>query len=256
MGRKISPDDPLPDEDIKPKKASSSSSSKKDDDGPKEVDLFEKYEKEIVKKRHNCTDIICLILFIIFCLAQLILSILIYIQPGDPRNLLYPHDSNGNLCSGSTPNLFYFNIIECASATALVSGCTTPTICVSSCPSTTYYYQIQSHRNYMLTNLCIYSSVYSFYSGNIPASVSLSDYQTLMSNRFGFNFINLNRKQMCAPKNIIVCSDKVINGVQKAEKCVLNSIVIFRFRSFFLLFLTEKIFSKKSSSKFSTRIIY
>lgn len=181
MGKKISPNDPPP-EEVSSKKSKRQAS--KEDEDPKEVDLYERYEKEIVKKRHNCSDIICLILFIIFCLAQLVLSILIYIQPGDPRNLLYPHDSNGNLCSGSTSNLFYFNIIECASASSLVTGCTTPTRCVSSCPTSTYFYQIQSHRNYMLTNLCIYSSVYSFYSGNIPASVTLADYQTLMTNRF------------------------------------------------------------------------
>ena len=164
---------------VEAKKKEPKKKAAKEEMTPQEVDMYERYEKEIVKKRHNCTDIICLILFIIFCLAQLVLSILIYIQPGDPRNLLYPHDSDGNLCSGSTSNLFYFNIVECISASALVTGCTSATTCVSSCPTSIYYYQIQSHRNYMVANLCSYPKVSAYYSGNVPANVLQADYVQL-----------------------------------------------------------------------------
>ena len=158
----------------------------KNDLTPASVDLLDMYEKDIVKKRHNCTDIICLILFLVFCLAQLVLSILIYIQPGDPRSLLLPHDSNGNLCSDSKANLFYFNLMECISPTTLVTGCTSPSVCVNSCPTTVYYYVIQSHRDYMLQNLCVTSSLSSYFNGNVPSTVTLADYTQLMTNRFTF----------------------------------------------------------------------
>lgn len=150
---------------------------------PVKVDMQAQYETEIVKKRHNCTDIICLILFAAFCLTQLCLSILIYIQPGDPRNLLYPHDSNGKLCSGDTKNLFYFNIIECISASSLITGCTSATRCVSSCPTSIKYYTIQSDRNFMLANLCNQESLNSYYNNIVPSTISLGDYSTLMSRR-------------------------------------------------------------------------
>ena len=78
MVKSISPKDV----EIQAKKKEETKASKKDEEEVKDVDLLKKYNEEIVKKRHNCSDIICLILFIIFCLAQLVLSILIYIQPG------------------------------------------------------------------------------------------------------------------------------------------------------------------------------
>ena len=42
--------------------------------------LKDVYERELVTKRHNCTDVICLIIFIVCCVAQLALSILIYVK--------------------------------------------------------------------------------------------------------------------------------------------------------------------------------
>jgi hypothetical protein len=145
-----------------------------------EANIHDHFVNDIQKKRHNCTDIICLILFIIFVLIQVILSLIIYIQGGDPRNLVLPHDSNGNLCTDPTPNLFYFNLAECVGVNALVAGCSSPTKCVASCPNDNLYYLIDSHRSVLYSKYCIQSSLSSYYSGNPPASTpSVSDYLTL-----------------------------------------------------------------------------
>jgi len=42
--------------------------------------MEEIYQKELVSKRHNCTDIICIIIFIVLCLIQIGISILIFVK--------------------------------------------------------------------------------------------------------------------------------------------------------------------------------
>ena len=184
-----------------------------EEDSPQVVDMYEKYEKEIVKKRHNCTDIICLLLFLIFIIAQVILSILIYVNPGDPKNLLLPHDSDGNLCSGSTPYLFYFNLVECISVTTIVTGCTTPTICVSDCPSDNYYYLIPNHRANLFPKYCVYSKLNAYYSGNIPSSVNEATYTSLVNARI-CPIYTLSSKQIygrCLPSFLSTVTSTVSN---------------------------------------------
>ncbi|CAD5113685.1 DgyrCDS2846 [Dimorphilus gyrociliatus] len=95
-------------------------------------------------KDRGCTDIICCLLFIIFVLGMVAVSIL-----GNPKLLLYPTDSDGNLCGyksatrdlSDKPYLFYFDMLACAkvgagiSLSSLVSlGCPTTQICVEHCP--------------------------------------------------------------------------------------------------------------------------
>ena len=139
------------------------------------------YDEEIKKKRHNCTDIICLILFLIFILVQVALSILIYTTGGDPKNLLLPHDSKGNLCEVSTPNLFYFNLVDCLNINVLFNGCTTPTVCVADCPSDNLYYMITSHRSRLLQKYCKQNDLSFYFNNQIPSSVDQSTYYNLIS---------------------------------------------------------------------------
>jgi hypothetical protein len=149
-----------------------------------EANIQDHYINEIQKKRHNCTDVICLILFLIFVLAQIALSLIIYTQGGDPRNLVYPHDSNGNLCTDSTPNLFYFNLAECVGVTTLVTGCSSPTKCVATCPDSNQYYLIDSQRAAMFSKYCIQSSLNSYYNGSPPTSTpSATEYLKLATNQ-------------------------------------------------------------------------
>lgn len=144
------------------------------------LDKDDYYKKEIVEKRHNCTDVICLFIFLIFIIVQVILSILIYIHGGDPSNILKPHDSEGNICTGDTPNLFYFNLAKCVNVDALVTGCSSPTICVKKCPSDNYYFEIDSHRTY-LQDYCIQKKLSQYFQpAQVPATIDKSTYSKLV----------------------------------------------------------------------------
>jgi hypothetical protein len=153
------------------------------DDSNKPVDMYAFYEKEIVKKRHNCTDVICLILFAVFLVIQVVLSVLIYVNGGDPKNIIMPRDSDGNLCTDSKPNLFYFNLAECINVNAFFTGCTSPTICVADCPADNHYYVIPSHRNTILSKFCRTSLLTSYFNGNVPSSTDLNTYTDLVTKK-------------------------------------------------------------------------
>ena len=132
--------------------------------------MSEIYERDLVKKRHNCTDIICLCLFLLFCAVQVALSLLIYIKGGDPAQFIYPHDSSGNTCSGATPYLFYFNLYACVSVSALVTSCSSPTVCVATCPSENLFYLVPSQLNTLL-GYCDQTALKKFYNNNVPSTV-------------------------------------------------------------------------------------
>jgi len=97
-------------------------------------------------KDRSCTDVICCILFAVFILAFLIIGLYAFAM-GDPRYLIYPVDSEGNVCGsgqlGDKPYLFYFDFVKCFVGKAGTSfdiqnllsfGCPTPQICVHECP--------------------------------------------------------------------------------------------------------------------------
>eukprot|EP00096_Caligus_rogercresseyi_P004667 TRINITY_DN1904_c0_g1_i1.p1 TRINITY_DN1904_c0_g1~~TRINITY_DN1904_c0_g1_i1.p1 ORF type:complete len:728 (-),score=193.72 TRINITY_DN1904_c0_g1_i1:194-2377(-) len=99
-----------------------------------------KYEatfKGPIKKR-SCTDVICLLLFIVFILAWIGIGFLAF-TTGNPIKLIYPSDSNGEICDRQNnegrPRLLFFNIMECLRPSALTSGCPTPQVCVQECPT-------------------------------------------------------------------------------------------------------------------------
>eukprot|EP00117_Sycon_ciliatum_P016898 scpid45268/ scgid16126/ Choline transporter-like protein 2; Solute carrier family 44 member 2 len=116
------------------KKSSSASSGKKSriSEGP-------------VKER-SCTDVICLLLFILTWIAMLAVAIVGFAK-GDPTRLLAPVDSAGNRC-GYTPGykdrkyLLFYDVARCVqsaitSTNLLNSGivCNTPQVCVKACPN-------------------------------------------------------------------------------------------------------------------------
>uniref|UniRef100_H3CZD2 Choline transporter-like protein n=1 Tax=Tetraodon nigroviridis TaxID=99883 RepID=H3CZD2_TETNG len=91
---------------------------------------------------HNrsCTDVVCCILFIVVILGYIALGTVAWIH-GDPRKVVYPTDSHGQLCGQqNTPNankaiLFYFNMLKCANPAVLINlQCPTTQLCVSKCP--------------------------------------------------------------------------------------------------------------------------
>uniref|UniRef100_A0AAR2IWB0 Choline transporter-like protein n=1 Tax=Pygocentrus nattereri TaxID=42514 RepID=A0AAR2IWB0_PYGNA len=91
-----------------------------------------------------CTDIICCVLFMLVITGYMVVGILAWLY-GDPRHVLYPRNSTGMYCgiapNHDKPNVFYFNILQCATATNIMAAalqglqCPTTQICVKSCPS-------------------------------------------------------------------------------------------------------------------------
>lgn len=145
------------------------------DDGKPKPTMEEIYKKELVSKRHNCTDIICLVLFIVLCLIQISVAIIIFIKGGDPANVLLPHDSSGNACKGDTPYLFYFNLYDCASISAALTTCSSPTVCINTCPTENLFYGITEDRSSLL-KYCNQPKLSARYSGNIPSTVSFQKF--------------------------------------------------------------------------------
>ena len=102
------------------------------------------------KDRH-CTDVFCLILFLIFFFIYAFISILAIVQ-GNPKSLIEPSDSLGNLCGQnelqSRPYQLYVDISKCLTDGILSFVCPTRTICVETCPTQYSHYQsLQSMEN-------------------------------------------------------------------------------------------------------------
>jgi choline transporter-like protein 2/4/5 len=95
-------------------------------------------------KQRHCTDVLCLILFIIFIVIYGFISILA-ISQGNPTSLIQPSDSLGNLCGQdeftSQPYQLYFDISKCLTDGGLSFVCPTTKLCVSSCPTVYSDYQ-------------------------------------------------------------------------------------------------------------------
>ncbi|CAL1537804.1 unnamed protein product [Lymnaea stagnalis] len=103
-------------------------------------------------KNRSCTDIICCIIFIVFLVGMAVVSIIGYAR-GNPYRLVYPTDSQGDICGlgnlADKPYLFFFDLVTCAKmGPAVVTGCPTPQVCVKECPATNYVYvQAEVSRN-------------------------------------------------------------------------------------------------------------
>ena len=105
-----------------------------------------------------------------------------FAKGGDPANVILPHDSNGERCSGSTPNLFYLNLVSCMSVSALVGSCSTPTMCVSNCPDQYLFYLIDSQRDTLFKGYCVQSQLKAYFSPNpVPPTVDSTTYLVLIN---------------------------------------------------------------------------
>uniref|UniRef100_A0A0B7AP80 Choline transporter-like protein n=1 Tax=Arion vulgaris TaxID=1028688 RepID=A0A0B7AP80_9EUPU len=96
-------------------------------------------------QNRSCTDIICCFLFVVFLAGLAAVACIAYIY-GDPQTLIYPQDSNGNLCGhGSRSDrkyLFFFDLSVCGrmGPGVFVNGCPTPQVCVKECPNSYYVF--------------------------------------------------------------------------------------------------------------------
>ncbi|GIY91908.1 choline transporter-like protein 4 [Caerostris extrusa] len=93
-------------------------------------------------KHRSCTDILCLFLFAAFIAGWIVVAFFAF-REGNPKVLVYPTDSQGNICGvgelEDKPFLFFFDLIKCASPSVIFTGCPTPQVCVQHCPNETFY---------------------------------------------------------------------------------------------------------------------
>ncbi|XP_076091063.1 choline transporter-like protein 2 isoform X1 [Mytilus galloprovincialis] len=96
-------------------------------------------------KNRSCTDIICCLLFLIFIGGLVVVAIFAF-KYGDPKLLLYPVNSNNELCGYGKQigknYLFFFDLVSCGrmGVGVFVTGCPTPQICVTECPDSNFIY--------------------------------------------------------------------------------------------------------------------
>lgn len=92
-------------------------------------------------KNRSCTDVLCLIVFLSFIVGWLVVAGFAY-REGKPELLLYPTDSEGNVCGvgefKERPYLFFFDLTQCLKTSVVIKGCQTPQVCVEKCPDKTY----------------------------------------------------------------------------------------------------------------------
>ncbi|XP_077463628.1 choline transporter-like protein 5 isoform X1 [Stigmatopora argus] len=84
------------------------------------------------------TDVLCCVVFFIFILGYVLLGVLAWVN-GDPKKIVYPTDSFGNICGDkqnlNKPFLFYINMLKCASIETVFNfECPTFRVCVEKCP--------------------------------------------------------------------------------------------------------------------------
>jgi len=113
----------------------------------------------------SCTDILCLLLFIVFIGGWIGIGVLGIIS-GDPDLLVYPSNSRGEICGRGSlsekPYLLFHDPTKCLSLNS-VFGCPTPQVCVEECPKQT-------------TSLFAYATFLSTSGGNDFGNFSF-DYQ-------------------------------------------------------------------------------
>ena len=102
-------------------------------------------EKNFVSYKHrHCTDVLCLILFILFIFIYGLFSILV-INQGNPISLIQASDSYGNLCGQNQykdkPYQLYFDISKCLTDGVFTFNCPTIKLCVDTCPTHYMHYQ-------------------------------------------------------------------------------------------------------------------
>ncbi|CAH1236388.1 unnamed protein product [Diabrotica balteata] len=96
-------------------------------------------------RKRSCTDILCLMIFMVFVAAWIGIGIYA-VTNGSPSTLLVPRDSLGRRCGKDTdvldkPYLLFHDITKCLDPSTPFTGCKTPEVCVSSCPSEFDYYR-------------------------------------------------------------------------------------------------------------------
>uniref|UniRef100_A0AAR2JP55 Choline transporter-like protein n=1 Tax=Pygocentrus nattereri TaxID=42514 RepID=A0AAR2JP55_PYGNA len=122
------------------------------------------------KAGQSCTDIICCVLFMLVITGYMVVGILAWLY-GDPRHVLYPRNSTGMYCgiapNHDKPNVFYFNILQCATATNIMAAALQGLQCPTTQPCSS------SHRPAALSSLTVYRRLVAQESVLLFSGVSL-----------------------------------------------------------------------------------
>uniref|UniRef100_A0A8C1D6G7 Choline transporter-like protein n=1 Tax=Cyprinus carpio carpio TaxID=630221 RepID=A0A8C1D6G7_CYPCA len=90
-----------------------------------DVECFCKVRACVLCVCRSCTDIICCVLFMLVIAGYIVVGILAWLY-GDPRHVLYPRNSTGMFCgigqNKDKPNVMYFDIVKCATATNVMAA--------------------------------------------------------------------------------------------------------------------------------------
>ncbi|CAH8829429.1 unnamed protein product [Trichobilharzia szidati] len=93
-------------------------------------------------RNRSCTDIPCCVVFAVFIIGFFVVTLWSFAM-GDYRRVVYPTNSQGQICGRDVPGkpyLFFFDLQSCLKLgpALVVTGCPTPQVCVESCPD--YYW--------------------------------------------------------------------------------------------------------------------
>lgn len=103
---------------------------------------FERNLQAPLWRKRSCTDVPCLLLFLVFIGAWAFIAVYAW-RNGDLNKLVVPSDSFNKKCgidSGVLDKkyLFFFNLDKCIDPLVPITGCPTPQICVEQCPQETF----------------------------------------------------------------------------------------------------------------------
>jgi len=105
--------------------------------GAKDVPEDDPVEFQGPTRDRKCTDVICLILFLVFIAAWAIVAFYAAVN-GDINRVIYPTDSQGRICGAGDlkdrPKLLFFDLTKCLNFGVMAHGCVTPQVCVKECP--------------------------------------------------------------------------------------------------------------------------
>ncbi|XP_074034090.1 choline transporter-like 2 isoform X2 [Leptinotarsa decemlineata] len=110
-------------------------------------------------KRRSCTDVICLLFFLLFIATWIGIGLYAIIN-GDPSTLLVPKDTRGQRCGKDSgvedkPYLLFQDITKCVRPTIPFTRCDTEQVCVKKCPDVFYVYPVDhSSLNESITQFC------------------------------------------------------------------------------------------------------
>uniref|UniRef100_A0A8C1ME19 Choline transporter-like protein n=1 Tax=Cyprinus carpio TaxID=7962 RepID=A0A8C1ME19_CYPCA len=129
----------------------------------------------------SCTDIICCVLFMLIIAGYMVVGVLAWLY-GDPRHVLYPRNSTGMFCgvgqNNDKPNLMYFDIIKCATATNIMAAA----LQGLQCPTTQVPDLLeQLHLQLIFSCSCFLSGIWYCYN----------EYMSLASSSLSFSNVGL-----------------------------------------------------------------